>query len=78
MSRKVLGPTQLSVLWAPCFMLVCVKFLGLEADQTPILVLRLRMSGAIPLLPLCLRDVHSGNCLYLLVEAENTTCETRV
>jgi len=59
-------------------MLVSVKLLGLEADQTPILVLRLRMNGAIPLLPLCLHGVHIGNSLYPLVQTENTTCETHV
>jgi hypothetical protein len=52
-------------------MLVSVKSLGLEAEQTPILVLRWRMSGAIPLLPLCVHGVHTGNSLYLLVHIEN-------
>jgi hypothetical protein len=59
-------------------MLVSVKLMGLESDQTPILVLRLRMNGAIPLLRLCLHGVHTGNCLYLLIQTENTTCETHV
>ena len=56
---------------------VSVKFLGLEAGQTPIIVLRLIMSGAVPLLPLFFHGVHTGNCLNLLVQAINTACETR-
>jgi len=59
-------------------MLVSVKLLGLEADETPILMLRFRMSGAIPLLPLCLNGVNTGNSLYILVQTENTTYETHV
>jgi hypothetical protein len=77
-STQALGPIQLSVQWAPGFMLVSVKLLGLEADRTPILVLRLRMSGATPLLPLCLHGVHTGSCLCRSVQTENTTCETHV
>jgi hypothetical protein len=60
-SRLALRPTQRPIRWVPT-----VKWRSREADQSSHLVPKIRMCGALPLLPVCVRGVHRDEIIFTL------------
>jgi hypothetical protein len=65
MLRPALQPCR-HVHWVPGLPSAGIRQLGSEADQSSSLVLRLRMSGAIPPLPICLHGMYRENVTFTL------------